>query len=89
MADNQFARWIGGSPLWVLVRLLLLSLVVGVILSALGLDPLNILASLESLVRHLFSFGFDTVERLWRYIVLGAVIVVPLWLITRIASRGR
>lgn len=89
MADNQFARWIGGSPLWVLVRLLLLSLVVGVILSALGLDPLNILASLESLVRHLFSFGFDTVERLWRYIVLGAVIVIPLWLITRIASRGR
>ena len=89
MADNQFARWIGGSPLWVLMRLLLLSLVVGVILSALGLDPLNILASLESLVRHLFSFGFDTVERLWRYIVLGAVIVVPLWLITRIASRGR
>ncbi len=89
MADNQFARWIGGSPLWVLVRLLLLSLVVGVILSALGLDPLNILASLESLVRHLFSFGFDTVERVWRYIVLGAVIVIPLWLITRIASRGR
>ncbi len=89
MADNQFARWIGGSPLWVLMRLLLLSLVVGVILSALGLDPLNILASLESLVRHLFSFGFDTVERLWRYIVLGAVIVIPLWLITRIASRGR
>ena len=89
MADNHFARWIGGSPLWVLVRLLLLSLVVGVILSALGLDPLNILASLESLVRHLFSFGFDTVERLWRYIVLGAVIVIPLWLITRIASRGR
>lgn len=89
MADNQFARWIGGSPVWVLVRLLLLSLVVGVILSALGLDPLNILASLESLVRHLFSFGFDTAERLWRYIVLGAVIVIPLWLITRIASRGR
>lgn len=88
MADNQFARWIGGSPAWVLVRLLLLSLVVGVILSALGLDPMNILSSLESLVRHLFSFGFDTVERLWRYIVLGAVIVIPLWLITRIASRG-
>jgi len=89
MADNQFSRWIGGSPVWVLIRLILLSLVVGVILSALGLDPMNILSSLESLIRHLFSFGFDTIERLWRYIVLGAVIVIPLWLITRIASRGR
>ncbi|MBB3773083.1 hypothetical protein FHS55_003714 [Angulomicrobium tetraedrale] len=89
MAENPFARWMGGSPLWVLMRLLLLSLVVGVILSALGLDPMNIFTSLERLVRHLFSFGFDTIERLWRYVVLGAVIVIPLWLITRLASRGK
>lgn len=90
MADNNsFARWMGGSPFWVLVRLIALSVVVGVILSALGLDPMNILSSLESLVRHLFNFGFETVERLWRYFLLGAVIVVPLWFITRLASRGR
>ncbi|CAA0113792.1 Uncharacterised protein [Starkeya nomas] len=89
MSDNNVARWMGGSPFWVLVRLVLLSVVVGVILSALGLDPLNILSSLESLVRHLFNFGFDTVERLWRYFLLGAVIVIPLWLITRVAGRGR
>ncbi|WAC27656.1 DUF6460 domain-containing protein [Ancylobacter sp. SL191] len=89
MADNQLARWMGGSPLWVLIRLLLLSLVVGVILSALGLDPMNIFASLESLVRHLFNFSFEAVERLWRYFVLGAVIVIPLWIIMRLANRGR
>ncbi|MDQ0511925.1 DUF6460 domain-containing protein [Ancylobacter amanitiformis] len=89
MAENPFARWMGGSPLWVLMRLLLLSLVVGVILSALGLDPMNIFTSLERLVRNLFSFGFDTIERLWRYVVLGAVIVIPLWLITRLANRGK
>ena len=89
MADNRFSRWMGGSPLWVLVKLILLSVVVGVILSALGLDPLNILFSLEALARHLFSFGFDTFERLWGYFLLGAVIVIPLWLITRVASRGR
>ena len=89
MSDNQFSRLMGGSPLWVLVRLVLLSVVIGVILSALGLDPMNILSSLERLVRGLFSFGFEAVEKLWRYFVLGAVIVVPLWLIMRIAQRGR
>ena len=89
MAENQFSRWMGGSPFWVLLRLIALSVVVGVILSALGLDPMNILSSLERLVRHLFNFGFDTVERLWRYFLLGAAIVIPLWLITRVASRGR
>lgn len=86
---NNLGRWMGGSPFWVLLRLIALSVVVGVILAALGLDPLNILASLESLIRHLFNFGFETVERLWRYFLLGAVIVIPLWLITRVASRGR
>ncbi|GLK72280.1 integrase [Ancylobacter dichloromethanicus] len=89
MADNQLARWMGGSPFWVLVRLVLLSVVVGVILAALGLDPLNILSSLERLVRHLFNFSFEAIERLWRYFILGAVIVIPLWLILRIANRGR
>ena len=42
MADNQVARWTGGSPLAVLGRLVLLSVLVGVILSALGLDPLAV-----------------------------------------------
>lgn len=88
-AGSRFDRWMGGSPFWVLLRLIALSVVVGVILSVLGLDPANIFASLERLLRHLFYFGFDTVERLWGYFLLGAAIVIPLWLITRIAARGR
>jgi len=90
MADNnELTRFFGGSPLWVLVRLVVLSVVVGVILAALGLDPMNIFQSLEHLVRSLFSFGFEAIERLWRYFLLGAVIVVPLWLILRIANARR
>ncbi len=87
MTDKSLGRFMGGSPVWVVIQLVLLSVVVGVILSALGIDPLDIVSSLRRLVEHLFSFGFETVERLWRYFVLGAVIVVPLWLILRIA-RG-
>ena len=40
MADDV-NRFLGGPPLAVLVRLILLSILVGVILSALGLDPLE------------------------------------------------
>lgn len=89
MTENNLTRFVGGSPAWVLVRLVILSVVVGVILAALGIDPMNIFTSLERLVRSLFSFGFEAVERLWRYFLLGAVIVIPLWLITRIAQSGR
>lgn len=85
--NNELTRFFGGSPAWVLVRLVILSVVVGVILAALGLDPMNILSSLERLVRNLFSFGFEAFESLWRYFLLGAVVVVPLWLIMRVFGR--
>lgn len=85
--NNELTRFFGGSPAWVLVRLVILSVVVGVILAALGLDPHNIFNSLERLVRNLFSFGFEAFENLWRYFLLGAVIVIPLWLILRLLGR--
>jgi len=91
MADNQVARWAGGSPLGVLARLVLVSILVGVILSALGLDPFDIIQSIERLARTLWNMGFDAFRWLWRYFLLGAVIVIPIWLLMRLfnAPRGR
>ena len=40
MADNV-NRFLGGPPLAVLGKLILLSILIGVVLSALGLDPLE------------------------------------------------
>src|SRR6185437_7823635 len=52
-------RIFGGSPLAVLGRLILVSVLVGVILSVLGLDPFDIVHSLERLIRSLWDMGFD------------------------------
>ncbi len=91
MSNETTTRIFGGSPLAVLARLVLVSILVGVILSALGLDPFDIVRSLERLVRHIWNMGFDAVRWLWRYFLLGAVIVIPIWLIMRLlnAPRGR
>jgi hypothetical protein len=86
MTDNAAARFLGGSPLSVAVRLILLSILVGVILAALGLDPMNIWHSIERLVRTVWDMGFDAISWMWRYFLLGAVIVVPIWLIMRLFS---
>ena len=47
--SEQIKQFFGGPPLSVAVRLVLLSILVGVILSALGLDPLNLWRSLQNL----------------------------------------
>ena len=42
------SRFFGGPPLSVIFRLILLSILVGVILKVLGLDPLNIIRSIRT-----------------------------------------
>jgi Family of unknown function (DUF6460) len=87
MANDMVNRFLGGPPLSVLARLVLLSIVVGVILSAIGLDPWNILHSIERLIRDVWDMGFDAVRWLWRYFLLGAALVLPIWLLLRL-TRG-
>ena len=89
MANDVVNRFFGGPPLSVVLKIILLSVVVGVILSALGLDPRDIWQSLVDLVRHVWNMGWDAVLWLWRYFLLGAVIVVPIWLVVRLLKAGR
>jgi polyferredoxin len=91
MSNGSMARFFGGPPLAVIVRLVLLSILVGFILVALGLDPWNIFRSIERLVRSIWNMGFDAIVWLWRYFLLGAVLVIPIWLILRLlkAPGGR
>lgn len=91
MSNDTVTRLFGGSPLAVLGRLLLVSILVGVILSALGLDPFDIVRSIERLAESIWNMGFDAFRWLWRYFLLGAVIVIPIWLVMRLinAPRGK
>ena len=59
--------------------------------SALGLDPFDIVHSIERLIRSLWNLGFDAFRWLWRYFLLGAVIVIPVWILLRLfnAPRGK
>src|SRR5580698_11470715 len=82
-------RFFGGPPLAVIGRLILLSILVGVILAAIGLDPWNVIESVQRLIAHMWNMGFDAVRWLWRYFLLGAVIVLPIWLLVRLAKAPR
>jgi hypothetical protein len=89
--SNPLTRFFGGPPLSVIFRLVLLSILIGVILKVMGLDPFNILRSLQDLIQYIWDMGFDAVRWLWRYFLLGAVLVIPIWLIMRLlrAAKGR
>jgi Domain of unknown function (DUF6460) len=84
-------RFFGGNPALVLLRLVILSLIVGVLLAAFGFSPFEIVQSLRRLANYIYNMGFETVVKAWRYFLLGAVLVFPIWFIARILrmmSRG-
>jgi hypothetical protein len=81
-------RFFGGNPALVLVRLAILSLIVGVVLAALGFSPFEIIDSLRRLVERIYDMGFAAVEKAFRYFLLGAVIVFPVWLVMRLLKMA-
>lgn len=74
----------GGNPLGVIIRLVILSIVVGVVLSALGITPRNFLYHIEVLLRRIYDLGFATFDWVLQYLILGAIVVVPIWLVARL-----
>ena len=83
---NAFTRFIGGSPLTVFFRLLILSLVVGALLVWLDIHPREIFFVFERFIRRVWYMGFDAIREIANYVIAGAVIVVPLWLLIRLFS---
>ena len=90
MADTTFTRFLGGSPLAVLLRLIVVSLIVGALLMWLDIRPYDIIYGVERFFRRIYNLGFDAFRDIIQYIIAGAVIVVPVWLVMRLLSmRGR
>lgn len=82
--------FLGGSVFGVIIRLVLLSIVVGVVLSALGITPDNFFYQINLLLRRIYDLGFDVFDWVLGYLVLGAMVVVPIWLIARLVkTMGR
>ena len=92
VASPSLNRFFGGPPAWVLVRLVLLSIVIGVIFSVLGIHPVDLIDNLQRALERIWEMGFDAVKEALGYFVLGAMVVFPIWLVLRafkvIGRRG-
>ena len=70
-------QFFGDSVAGTIVRLVLLSVVVGVVFSALGITPFNLIERLDQFVRNILDMGLDAFNWAFSYFLLGAVIVFP------------
>lgn len=79
----------GGNPLGVILRLALISIVVGIVMKALGIDLGNFFQRINELLRNIYDLGFGAIEWVLEYLLLGALVVVPIWIVARLFGATR
>lgn len=83
-------RFLGGPPLVVAMKLAVVSLIVGALLVWLDIRPGEVVQLFFDAVHRLYDLGFASIRAFGDYMLAGALIVVPTWLILRLLSyRGR
>jgi len=82
-------QFFGDSIAGTLIRLVLLSIVVGIVFSALGITPYNLVGRLQQLIRNIADLGADAFKSAFGYFLIGAVIVFPIWFVVRLIRMGK
>jgi hypothetical protein len=82
-------RFLGGSPGAVFVKLLFLSILVGAGMAMLGLTPGALFRHAYDTLRALLDLGLDAFQDFGGWIVAGALVVVPIWLIARLLAVSK
>jgi hypothetical protein len=87
--DNPINHFLGGTPGAVFLRLLFVSLIVGAFMMWLDIRPRDIFDGIAQAVRHIWGMGFEAIREIIDYILVGAAIVIPVWLVLRLLTmRG-
>ncbi|MFI5015280.1 MAG: DUF6460 domain-containing protein [Hyphomicrobiales bacterium] len=84
MSDAPLNRFLGGSPGGVILRLIVLSLIVGAAMVFFNLTPRDLLDSLRRLIENILDNGLESLRTILVYIGYGAMVVVPIFVLVRL-----
>lgn len=87
--SNRLTRFLGDTPGRTALKLLVTSFVVGVIMAAFNWYPADLLFMARDFLVDLWETGFAALGRFGGYLVLGAGVVIPIFILLRLFSLGR
>ncbi|MBD0413238.1 DUF6460 domain-containing protein [Oryzicola mucosus] len=79
-------RFLGDSPLRVLIKLIVISFLVGIVMNAFGWSPYDVIYGIRDFFLDIWNMGFRAVDRFLGYFLLGAAVVIPAFIILRLLS---
>jgi hypothetical protein len=86
--SSSLTRVFGGSPLGVLLRLALLCVIVGLVLDQLDLDAFELFRWAARAIEDLIANSADLLRLIGRYFLIGAMVVIPIWIVMRVLKVG-
>lgn len=87
--ETPLTRFLGGSPASVFLRLFFLSLIIGALMMWLDIRPADVIEMVSTFFRRIWAMGFSALREFGDYLLAGALVVVPIWLLSRLFSMGR
>lgn len=80
-------RLFGGNPAGVILRLVIVSLLVGFVMQSFGFDVRDLVRGAVDIFRDALRDGFREFRHVGSYILTGAAVVIPVWLLLRLTRR--
>jgi hypothetical protein len=74
----------GGPIIPTLIRLAILSFIVGLVLFFLGIDPVDLWRNFGETIKEIWARVGEAIDWSAKYAILGAIVVLPIWIIYRL-----
>lgn len=79
-------KLLGGPLLPTLLKLAIASVVVGIVLAVFGIRPIDLWRDFIDTFVRVWEMGFDAIRWSGEYFLLGAIVVIPIFIIVRLWS---
>jgi hypothetical protein len=86
---ERLNRFLGDTPFRVFMKLAIISLVVGVIMRSFGWSALDVVRGIRAFIIRIWNMGFGALDQFADFLILGAAIVIPAFLLLRLFAMRR
>lgn len=82
--SEKITQFLGDTPSRTLIKLAVISFVVGIIMSALNFTPVEVWYAIQDFFERIYELGFEAFGRIGKYFLYGAMVVIPIFVLMRV-----
>ncbi len=83
---DRVNRFLGDTPGRTAIKLVVVSLIVGFVMRVFGIYPVDIIEGIRHFFVELWYRGFAALGRVGDYLLVGATVVIPVFIVLRLIS---